>query len=105
MNIDQFRRIYPEFDAMPDDVLCEKLRALFFSQMKYADFAKQFLMEAKNFESTVLPDFYLKRGDAYAAMKQMRKSNAEYDRVSHAFPEYARYVFDQVNGKRVRKSQ
>ncbi len=103
MNIDQFRRIYPEFDAMPDDVLCEKLRALFFPQMKYADFAKQFLMEAKDFESTVLPDFYLKRGDAYAAMKQMRKANAEYDRVSRGFPEYAPYAFDQVNGKRVRK--
>lgn len=105
MNIDQFRRIYPEFDAMPDDVLCEKLRALFFPQMKYADFAKQFLMDAKDFESTVLPDFYLKRGDAYASMKQLQKANAEYDRVSAGFPEYARYAFDQVNGKRVRKSQ
>ena len=73
MNVDQFRRIYPEFDATPDDVLCEKLRALFFPQMRYADFAKQFLMEAKHFESTVLPDFYLKRGDAYAAMKQLAK--------------------------------
>jgi hypothetical protein len=62
-------------------------------------------MDAKNFESTVLPDFYLKRGDAFASMKQLQKANAEYDRVSRGFPEYARYAFDQVNGKRVRKSQ
>ena len=105
MNIDQFRRIYPEFDAVPDDVLCEKLRALFFPQMKYADFAKQFLIEANEFESTVLPDLYLKRGDAYAAMKQIRKANAEYDRVSRGFPKYASYAFEQVNGKRTRRPQ
>ncbi len=105
MNIDQFRRIYPEFDAVPDDILCERLRSLFFPQMKYADFAKQFLIEAKNFESTILPDFYLKRGDAYAAMKEARKASAEYDRVSRGFPEYARFAFDEVNGKRVRKPE
>ena len=99
MNIDQFRRIYSEYDAVPDDVLCERLRALFFPAMKYADFAKQFLIEAKEFKSTVLPDLYLKRGDAYAAMKQTRKANIEYDRVSHGFPESAAYSFVEVNGK------
>lgn len=105
MNIDQFRRIYPEYDSVPDDVLCERLRALFFPAMKYADFAKQFLIEAKDFKSTVLPDLYLKRGDAYAAMKQTRKANIEYDRVSHGFPESAAYSFVEVNGKRTRKSE
>jgi tetratricopeptide (TPR) repeat protein len=105
MNIDQFRRIYPEYDAVPDDVLCEKLRALFFPAMHYADFAKQFLIEAKNFESTVLPDLYVKRGDAYAALKQTQKANREYDRVSRAFPEWAAISFDQKNGTRIRKAQ
>lgn len=105
MNIDQFRRIYSEYDAVPDDVLCEKLRALFFPQMQYADFAKQFLIEAKDFKSTVLPDLYLKRGDAYAAMKQTHKANLEYDRVSRAFPEMMSFSFVDVKGKRVRKLQ
>lgn len=105
INIDQFRRIYPEFDSVPDDVLCERLRALFFPAMKYADFAKQFLIEAKEFKSMVLPDLYLKRGDAYEAMKQTRKANIEYDRVSHGFPESAAYSFVEANGKRTRKSQ
>jgi tetratricopeptide (TPR) repeat protein len=105
MNIDQFRRIYPEFDALPDDALCEKLRALFFPAMGYADFAKQFLIEAKDFKSPVLPDLYVKRGDAYAAMKQTRKANTEYDRVSNGFPDLAAYSFVEVNGKRIRKSQ
>jgi|SRR5579872_472964 len=105
MNIDQSRRIHPEYDAVPDDVLCEKLRALFFPEMNYADFAKQFLIEAKNFKSTVLADLYVKRGDAYAALKQTQKANREYDRVSRAFPEWAAFSFVEKNGTRIRKPQ
>jgi TolA-binding protein len=73
--------------------------------MQYADFAKQFLIEAKDFKSTVLPDLYLKRGDAYASLKQTAKANIEYDRVSHAFPEWAALSFVEENGKRIRKPQ
>jgi len=102
MNIDQFRRIYPEYDSVPDDALCEKLRAMFFPAMKYPDFAKQFLIEAKDFTSTVVPDLFLKRGDAYAAMKQTQKANAEYDRVSRGFPEWAAVSFVEKKGKRIR---
>jgi tetratricopeptide (TPR) repeat protein len=105
MNIDQFRRIYPEYDAVPDDALCERLRVLFFPAMSYADFAKQFLIDAKEFQSTILPDLYLKRGDAYAALKQTQKANKEYDRVSHAFPEQAAFSFVEENGKRIRKRE
>jgi tetratricopeptide (TPR) repeat protein len=103
MNIDQFRRIYPEYDAVSDDVLCEKLRALFSPARQYASFAKQFLIEAKEFQSTVLPELYLKRGDAYAAQKQPARANIEYDRVSRGFPEWAAISFVEENGKRVRK--
>ena len=105
MNVDQFRRIYPEYDSVPDDAPCEKLRAMFFPAMQYGDFAKQFLIEAKDFKSTVLPDLYLKRGDAYATLKQTQKANGEYDRVSRAFPEWAALSFVEKNGKRIRKLQ
>jgi tetratricopeptide (TPR) repeat protein len=103
MNVDQFRRLYPEYDSVPDDALCEKLRALFFPAMQYADFAEHFLIEAKEFKSSILPDLYLKRGDAYAALKQTQKANREYDRVSRGFPEWAGFSFVERNGKRVRK--
>jgi tetratricopeptide (TPR) repeat protein len=105
MNIDQFRRIYPEYDAVPDDALCEKLRALFFPAMRYADFAEQFLIKATTFHSTVVPELYVKRGDAYAAMKQTAEANIEYDRVSRAFPEWAAVSFVEENGKRIRKQE
>jgi hypothetical protein len=105
MNIDQFRRIYPEYDSVPDNALCEKLKALFFPAMKYADFAKRFLIDAKSFKSTVLPDLNLKRGDAYTALKQTEKANREYDRVPQGFPEWAAPSFVEKNGKRIRKLQ
>jgi hypothetical protein len=103
MNIYQFRLLYPEYDAAPDNILCEKLRGLFFPAMPYATFAKQFLIDAKDADSIILPELYLKRGDAYAAMRQVGKANAEYDRVSRAFPKWAAFSFTEVNGKRVRK--
>ena len=105
MNIDQFRRVYPEYDSVPDDVLCEKIRALFYPSMKYADFADQFLIKAKEFKSTVVPDLYLKRGDAYAAMGEKKRANIEYDRVSNGFPDWAAVSFTEQNGKRIRKRE
>ena len=105
MNIDQFRQIYPEYDGVSDDVLCEKIRALFFPQMSYPDFSKQFLIEAKGFDDFILPELYVKRGDAYAKLNQIEKANREYDRVSRAFPKWAGSYFTERNGRRVRNQQ
>ena len=101
-NVDQFRRIYPEYDDTADDVLCEKLRVLFYPQMSYADFSRNFLIDAKEFDVTVLPELYLKRGDAYADMGDLARANREYDRVSAGFPKMAKYAFTMRNGKRLR---
>jgi tetratricopeptide (TPR) repeat protein len=102
MNIDQFRRIYPEYDSAGDAILTEKLRALFLPTMSYEAFSKQFLIEAKGPPSFVLSDLYLKRGDAYAKLGQKAAAEAEYDRVTRAFPDIARSDFVEVKGKRVR---
>jgi tetratricopeptide (TPR) repeat protein len=101
-NIDQFRRIYPEYDDIADDVLCEKLRVLFNPQISYADYSKQFLVNAKEFDVTVLPELFLKRGDAYADMGDIVDANREYDRVVGGFSNYAEHAFTTRNGKRVR---
>jgi len=104
-NIDQFRRIYPEYDDIADDVLCEKLRALFNPQMSYADYSKQFLVNAKEFDVTVLPALFLQRSDAYADMGDIAGANREYDRVLAGFPKWAENAFVTRNGKRVRVRQ
>lgn len=105
MNIDQFRQIYPEYDGVSDDVLCEKIRALFFPQMSYLDFSKQFLIEAKGLDDFILPELYVKRGDAYAKLNQIENANREYDRVSRAFQKWAGSYFTERNGKRIRNPE
>jgi tetratricopeptide (TPR) repeat protein len=104
-NIDQFRRMYPEYDDVADDVLCEKLRVLFNPQMSYADYSKQFLVNAKEVDDFVLPELFLKRGDAYADMGDIASANREYDRVAAGFPKWAENAFTTRNGKRVRVRQ
>ena len=104
-NIEQFRRIYPEYDDMADDVLCEKLRVLFLPEMSYALYSKQFLADAKEVDDFVLPELFLKRGDAYADMGDAAKANREYDRVSAGYPKWAENAFAMRNGKRVRIRQ
>jgi len=102
MNIDGFRKLYPEYDDVADDVLCEKLRALFFPNFSYAMFSKQFLIDAKMEPTFVLVDLYLKRGDILAKLGRMRDAEAEYDRVTRVFPKFAETAFETKNGKRTR---
>jgi len=66
--------MYPEYDDVADDVLCEKLRTLFYPQMSYADCSKQFLIDAKEFDDFVLPELFLKRGDAYSDMGDLARA-------------------------------
>jgi tetratricopeptide (TPR) repeat protein len=105
MSIDSFRKLYPEYDNVADDVICEKLRALFFPSMPYAVFSKQFLIEAKSDPTFVLSDLYLKRGDIYSKLGRPRDAEAEYDRVTRVFPKFAEGAFGTRNGRRVRVQQ
>jgi tetratricopeptide (TPR) repeat protein len=104
-NIDQFRRMYPEYDDVADEVLCEKIRALFYPQMSYADYSKQFLVNATEVDDFVLPELFVKRGDAYADMGDFARANREYDRVSAGYPKWAVNEFTIRNGKRIRVRQ
>jgi hypothetical protein len=73
--------------------------------MSYANYSKQFLIEAKEVDDFVLPDLFLKRGDAYADMGDNASANREYDRVSAGFPKWAEHAFETRNGKRIRVRQ
>jgi tetratricopeptide (TPR) repeat protein len=105
MNIDQFRRVYPEYDAVADDAVAENLRVLFFPAMARDVFAKHFLIEATELKSFLLPELYLARGDAHVKLGDFKKANSDYDRVSHGFPDWAKTAFTEVDGKRVRNPE
>jgi len=44
----------------------------------------------------------LKRGDAYAALSETKPADADYDRVSKVFPQFAAHAFSERNGRRIR---
>jgi hypothetical protein len=66
--------------------------------MSYADYSKNFLIDAKEFNVTFLPELFLKRGDAYADMRDFASAKREYDRVSAGFPKQAVYAFTYATG-------
>jgi hypothetical protein len=68
-------------------------------------YSKQFLVNAKEEDVTVLPALFLKRGDAYADMGDIVSANREYDRVVAGFPKWAENEFTTRNGKRIRVRQ
>jgi tetratricopeptide (TPR) repeat protein len=95
MNINQFRALYPEYKPASDEAIARKLNQTFYPDLKYEDFAKSFLHDnvEKGFEtSTVIPDLYLKRSDAYLAAGDWHGGAADFRRAINGFPQYANAV-------------
>ncbi|NOJ41054.1 tetratricopeptide repeat protein [Bradyrhizobium australiense] len=88
MNISQFRAIYPEYGAVSDDILARKLQQTFYPAFKYEDFSKGFF-QGKPMPSTVIPDVYMKRADAYLGAGNWRQASKEFRRAMNGFPAYA----------------
>jgi tetratricopeptide (TPR) repeat protein len=87
-NIDQFRAIYPEYAKASNDAVAGKLQQTFYPNFKYEDFAKGFFTHAA-MPSTVIPDLYLKRSDAYVAKGNWHWASIEFQRAARGFPSYA----------------
>src|SRR5262249_28014348 len=64
MNVDQFRAIYPEYKAASNEAIARKLHQTFYPNLTYEGFSKDFLTR-RPMGSTVIPDLYVKRSDAY----------------------------------------
>ena len=88
-NIKQFRGLYPEYKAAPDDAVARKLNQTFYPNIKYEDFAKGFLHHNEAQVSTIIPDLYLKRSEAYVKAGNWRKAAVEFRRAIDGFPSYA----------------
>jgi tetratricopeptide (TPR) repeat protein len=91
-NIQQFRALYPEYKTASDETVVRKLNQTFYPNMKYEDFSKGFLHDNKAWTSTVIPDLYVKRSDAYLSAGNWHKAALELRRAVDGFPEYANAV-------------
>jgi tetratricopeptide (TPR) repeat protein len=88
MNVDQFRAIYPEYKSVSDEAIARKLHQTFYPNLKYENFAKDFFTRAA-MSSTVIPDVYLKRSDAYLKKGNWHRASIDFRRAINGFPGYA----------------
>lgn len=90
LSLKQIRDLYPEYDAVPDEVLCRKINALFWPEFEYSVFAKQ-LME-KNGDSPasfLLSGLYEKRGDTYLKSSDYHRGVLDFQRIFKGVPSMA----------------
>jgi hypothetical protein len=88
MNVNQFRALYPEYKAASDEVIARKLHQTFYPDLNYEGFAKGFFAHAA-MPSTVIPDVYLKRSDAYLKKGNWHLASIDFHRAVNGFPDYA----------------
>jgi tetratricopeptide (TPR) repeat protein len=90
-NISQFRALYPEYQTVADEAIARKLIQTFHPNYKYEDFLEGFLHH-DNMVSTIIPDLFLKRSDAYLKSGNWHRASIDFRRAVNGFPEYAKVV-------------
>jgi tetratricopeptide (TPR) repeat protein len=88
MNISQFRAIYPEYKAASNEAIARKLQQTFYPDLTYESFSERFLT-GRAMASTVIPDVYLKRSDAYLKKGNWHLASIDFRRATNGFPDYA----------------
>jgi tetratricopeptide (TPR) repeat protein len=90
-NVGQFRAIYPEYGAASDEAIAQKLNQTFYPDIKYEDFSAHFLA-GRPLSSTVIPELYIKRSDAYLRKGDWRSALTDFRRATNGFPNYAEAI-------------
>lgn len=75
-----FRTLYPEYALLPDEILAEVVRRRYFPGFpkKWDD---KFISKADKIASSILPELYVMRGDAYMKAGRQAEAEADYLRV------------------------
>ena len=81
-NIDQFRRLYPEYAGVSSTVIADKLAATFWPDLDKTSLESSFLTGKKTDElNDILGDLILKRAKAYAVNMRWGSAARDYRRV------------------------
>jgi len=79
-----FRSLYPEYELLPDEILAEAVRRRYQPQFPQS-WDAHFISKGGAFNgkvvSSILPDLYVMRGDAYMKAGQRAEALADYRRV------------------------
>lgn len=106
--IKAFRTLYPEYDSLPDEILAEAVRRRYQPQCPQSRDA-DFISKAGTFEgkvaSSILPELFAMRGDAYMKAGRRAEALADYRRVksdawSGVEPSLPRHLYFNERGIR-----
>ena len=106
--ITAFRTLYPEYGLLPDEILAEAVRRRYqpqFPQSWDADFISKGGAFSGKISSSILPELYVMRGDAYMRAGRNAEALADYRRVkSDAWAGEERFLlrhmyFDESGGR------
>jgi tetratricopeptide (TPR) repeat protein len=79
-----FRTLYPEYDLLPDEILADTVRRRYFPNFSKT-WNDEFISGAKHtggkILSSILPELYITRGDAYMKAGRREQALADYRRV------------------------
>ncbi len=82
--IKAFRTLYPEYALLPDEILAEAVRRRYYPQFPQswdADFISEGGAFNGKIASSILPELYVARGDAYMKAGRHAEALADYRRV------------------------
>ena len=80
-----FRALYPEYKLLPDEILADSVRRRFFpdySKNWNDEFISGAGLNSGKVSSSILPELYIRRGDAYMKAGRSKLALADYRRVS-----------------------
>lgn len=78
--IKSFRTLYPEYEFLPDKVLAEVVRRRYYPQFPES-WDASFISGSGKILSSILPELYTMRGDAYMKSGHTKEGLADYQRV------------------------
>lgn len=80
--MDAFRALYPQYGLIPDKIVAEDVRRRYDSQFPES-WDANFTSNKSRISSTVLPDLYALRGDAYMRAGRRAAALADYNRLKN----------------------
>jgi len=91
-SIKQFRALYPEYATASDEAVARKLNQTFHPESPADLLQEEFLSGEKTWGSTVMPDLYMKRSDAYLKAGDWLQAAVEYRRTISGFPDSESWI-------------